>query len=208
MTYGTRRISVWMIAGAVALGACERERPPLPGTEAKSEAGRAAVSQGAPMASPGMAPAAAAVEQGQALALKLEGIGSKVELDHALAKLPDEETRAHFEAGFRSCFVNDPSLRDYPAALAVMERLLQQVPDFAPAYRTMAYAKLNTGFDMAGATALYEKAIQVDPNYGEAHYALSFMLTQFDPERGRTHFDKAMELGIPDERNLQERFYP
>jgi tetratricopeptide (TPR) repeat protein len=160
------------------------------------------------MGAPGASPGAATVEQGQALALKLTGIGSKVELDHALAKLPDEETRAHFEAGFRSCFVNDPSLRDYPAALAVMEKLLERVPDFAPAYRTMAYAKLNTGFDMAGATALYEKAIQVDPNYGEAHYALSFMLTQFDPERGRTHFDKAMELGIPDERNLRERFYP
>jgi Tfp pilus assembly protein PilF len=61
---------------------------------------------------------------------------------------------------------------------------------------------------MQGATQHYEKAVELDPDYGEAHYALSFMLTQFDVERGRKHFKKAMELGIPDERNLGPRFYP
>jgi tetratricopeptide (TPR) repeat protein len=200
-----RQALALVVTGAMALGACERERAPLPGRgETRGEGPRPA----APQAPPHAAPSGQVVEEGQALALKLEGIGSKKELDRALAKLPDTAARAHFEAGFRSCFVQDASLRDYTAALAAMEKVLEAVPDFAPAYRTMAYAKLNTGFDMDGATALYEKAIQADPDYGEAHYALSFMLTQFDPERGRKHFDRAMELGVPDERNLRERFYP
>ena len=47
-----------------------------------------------------------------------------------------------------------------------------------------------------------------DPDYGEAHYALSFMLTQSDLERGRRHFERAMQLGVPDERNLRGQFYP
>jgi Tfp pilus assembly protein PilF len=60
---------------------------------------------------------------------------------------------------------------------------------------------------MPKATEYYEKAVAADPNYGEAHYALAFMLTQSDMARARTHFDKAMALGVPDERNLREQFF-
>jgi hypothetical protein len=61
---------------------------------------------------------------------------------------------------------------------------------------------------MEGATEWYRKAVALDPDYGEAHYALSFMLTQFDMAEGRTHFERAMALGVPDERDLGGKFYP
>jgi hypothetical protein len=54
---------------------------------------------------------------------------------------------------------------------------------------------------------LYERAVELDPDYGEAHYALAFMLGPTDRERGAVHFARAMELGIDDERNLRERFF-
>ncbi len=88
-----------------------------------------------------------------------------------------------------------------------MEKVLAAKPDFAPAYRVLAYDHFNTGGGMAKSTELYEKAVAADPEYGEAHYALSFMLTQSDMTRARTHFEKAMALGIPDERNLREQFF-
>jgi tetratricopeptide (TPR) repeat protein len=202
------------LAAALLVAACGQEKAPLPGTRGADNPaidphGAAEMPSAA---STGMVSsphaASAAVEEGQSLALKLEGIGGKGELDHALAKLTDEEARALFEMGFRQCFVADAGRRDYPGAAAAMTSVLQRQPDFAPAYRVLAYAALNTGFDMQGATQHYEKAVELDPDYGEAHYALSFMLTQFDVERGRKHFKKAMELGIPDERNLGPRFYP
>jgi tetratricopeptide (TPR) repeat protein len=199
----TRRIwtAAVVAAGALALGACE-EKAELPGSKDEAATSMPASHPAVP------APAAVATETDQKMALKLTGIGSKAELDRALAKIDDPEARSQFEMGFRACFVRDSGLRQYRQALSAMESVLQRMPDFAPAYRVQAYAKLNTGFDMAGATELYEKAVEADPEYGEAHYALSFMLTQFDPERGREHFERAMELGVEDERNLGEQFYP
>jgi hypothetical protein len=142
------------------------------------------------------------------LPLKLEGIGSKQELDRALTALDDDMVKAQFEMGFRSCFVTDRSLRNYAAAVPAMDGVLERVPNFAPAFRVLAYAHFSLSFDMVKSTELYEKAVEADPEYGEAHYALSFMLTQFDLERGRRHFERAMDLGVPDERNLRGQFYP
>src|SRR5262249_60200388 len=105
------------------------------------------------------------------------------------------------------CFTSDQSARDYAGAAQAMNEVLGKVPDFAPAYRVLAYAKLNTG-DMQGSTEMYRKAVAADPNYGEAHYAPAVMLTQIDPVEGRKHFEKAMQLGVPDERDLRSRFYP
>lgn len=198
-----------VLAVALTVAACQQEKAPLPG----AQGGARAIDTHGPAQTPdpaasGMVAPHGAVEQGQTLALKLEGIGGKAELDHALAKLDDEDARGLFEMGYRQCFAVDPTKRDYPAVTAAMNSVLQRDPDYAPAYRVLAYAALNTGFDMQGATKYYEKAVELDPDYGEAHYALSFMLTQFDIERGREHFKKAMELGVPDERNLGARFYP
>ena len=200
------------VAAAFWTQACGNERATLPGaggntaTETGARVGDAAVST--PAAPRGGPSPPSAREAGHSMPLKLEGIGSKAELDRALALLDDADARAQFEAGFRRSFVTDRGRRDYVAATAAMESVLRRVSGFAPAYRVLAYAALNTGFDMVGATSHYEKAVELDPDYGEAHYALSFMLTQFDLERGRTHFKRAMELGVQDERDLGGRFYP
>ena len=199
------------LAVALLVTACGQEKAPLPGTQGGA---KPAIDPHGPAETPsaaqqGMVSApSTAVEEGQSLALKLEGIGGKSEMDHALAKLDDPEAKGLFEMGYRQCFVADATKRDYSGAAAAMNSVLQRDPEFAPAYRVLAYCALNTGFDMQGATQHYEKAVELDPDYGEAHYALSFMLTQFDVERGREHFKKAMELGVPDERNLGSRFYP
>jgi tetratricopeptide (TPR) repeat protein len=193
------RNCAWLAAlAALAAAGCGGERAPLPGTQ--STTGRTAIAQPHP-------PAAAPAEDGAPLPLKAEGIGSKAELDHALAKLEDDVARAQFEKGFRGCFVTDRALRDYAGAVPAMEAVLERVPGFAPAYRVLAYAYFNMSFDMTRAVEYYEKAIAADPAYGEAHYALSFMLTQSDLERGRRHFERAMELGVPDERDLRGQFY-
>lgn len=209
-----RRFTVaGLAAGILVAAGCAEEKAPLPGSQgaggggtAGSASGDVGVSTGTP-APPPPAPANEA-ETDQELALKLTGIGGKEELDGALARLDDPTVKGLFEQGFRLCFVKNRGLRNYPAANEIMEQVLMAEPQFPPAYRVKAYCALNTGFDMAGSTALYEEAVRLDPEYGAAHYALSFMLTQFDLDRGRVHFEKAMELGIADERNLAEKFYP
>jgi Tfp pilus assembly protein PilF len=80
-------------------------------------------------------------------------------------------------------------------------------PGFAPGYRVLGYAYLNTGKQSQALNA-YRKAVDIDPNYGEAHYALAFMYAMGDLAAGTEHFRKAMDLGIPDERDLGSRFYP
>ena len=75
------------------------------------------------------------------------------------------------------------------------------------ALRMLAYLAINTGFDTKTATARYEKALALDPEYGEAHYALAFTLAISDRSAGKDHFEKAMKLGVPDTRNLRGQFY-
>jgi len=198
-----------LLACALALPCaigCADEPAPLPGAAAGDVSG-APLPEGHPPLAGSDAPAPPAGAPGERV-LKPAGIGSQTELDHCLAHLEDATLKARFEEGFRACFTSMQALRDYGLAAAAAHDVLAKQPDFAPAYRVLAYARLNTGFDMQGATELYEKAVEADPDYGEAHYGLAFMLTQIDPERGRVHFEKAMALGIPDERDLRSRFYP
>ena len=188
-----------VLASLAVLSACGGERKPRPGADG-------AVPVSTPVSRPRAA--ASAHETDNSMPLKLEGIGSKQELDRALAALDDEMVKTQFEMGFRNCFVMDRSLRNYASAVPAMEGVLERVPNFAPAFRVLAYAHFNLNFDMVKGKDFYEKAVEADPEYGEAHYALSFMLTQFDMERGRKHFERAMELGVPDERDLRGQFYP
>jgi len=129
------------------------------------------------------------------------------ELARALAKLTDAEDRQQFETAFRLTFAANRDARDYRQAGAVFERITAEHPDLAEAYRGQAYAVFNTTMSFPETIALYERAIELDPDYGEAHYALSFMLGNSDPERGAVHFSRAMALGVPDSRNLRERFF-
>ena len=129
------------------------------------------------------------------------------ELARALAKLDDAGAREQFETAFRLTFATSRDARDYRRAGATFEQIIVEHPDLAEAYRGQAYAVFNTTMSVPETIALYERAIELDPDYGEAHYALSFMLGNSDPERGAVHFNRAMALGIPDGRNLRERFF-
>jgi tetratricopeptide (TPR) repeat protein len=141
------------------------------------------------------------------LPLKLTGLNSLEELERALAATDVEEARGPFEAGYRMTFTADPAKRNYPGAVRELEQVLVLDPDYAEAYRALGYAKFNMGFDVNAAMENYTKAVELDPEYGEAHYALAFLYAMGDRGKGQGHFEKAMELGVPDERNLGPRFY-
>lgn len=146
---------------------------------------------------------------GNALPLKLTGLGSAAELQRELGKLKSKDDAAAFERAFRLTFTTDNAQRGYGEAGDLLAALTAANPKFAPAYRTLAYAKFNMNItEPSEPIALYEKSVQIDPQYGEAHYAIAFMYTMVDPRKGAEHFKKAMALGVPDERNIGPNFYP
>jgi hypothetical protein len=212
------RCAAWLAAFAWTVGGCAKEPAALPGaagrdaTSGRQEGGAAPPAGSLPEGHPPIAgdegSTGSMAPDVSGRMLKPEGIGSEAELERCLAKVEDPALRARFEQGFRACFTTMQSARDYVLAADAANEVLAKIPNFAPAYRVLAYARLNTGFDMQGATEMYQKAVAADPEYGEAHYGLAFMLTQTDRERGRTHFEKAMALGVPDERDLRTQFYP
>ncbi len=154
---------------------------------------------------------AAAEEAGetdtQSLPLKATGLGSEAELARVLSAISNTEDRAAFEEGFRLCFTTSTGRRDFPRAKTLFRKVLARDPNMAAAYRGLAYAELNTTFDFPATISFYEKAVELEPDYGEAHYALAFMLGGSDPKRAETHFRRALALGIADEQNLKTRFF-
>ncbi len=146
---------------------------------------------------------------GNAIPLKLTGSGSAEELQRALGRLSDASHAADFERAFRLTFTTVREQRDYGTARGLLSGITQAEPKFAPAYRTLGYAVFSLNPADAGpALAAYNQAVQLDPAYGEAHYAIAFMhaMTQ-DRATGLAHYRKAIELGVVDERNIGERFY-
>lgn len=139
--------------------------------------------------------------------LRVEGLSSAAELNRDKAGLADESVRRSYEEAFRLSFAAKMAQRDYARAVDLSNKVVAAQPDFAPGYRVLGYALFNTqrGEEALGA---YKKSLEINPNYGEVHYALAFMYAMGDQVTGREHFRKAMELGIPDERNLGTRFYP
>jgi tetratricopeptide (TPR) repeat protein len=146
------------------------------------------------------------VEEGKVRPLKLKGLNSVEELNRGLAKFSDSKSKQLFEDAFRMTFTTEQSSRNYAQAEAKFNRLLERNTRSAESYRGLGYALFNQG-DSMGAVRSYLRAVEIDPNYGEAHYALAIMYSAVDIEKGRTHFRKAIELGIPDERKLGERVY-
>jgi len=144
-----------------------------------------------------------------ALPLKLTGLNSLEEMKQGMQGTENAEARADFEAGYRKTFTADGSKRDYAGAILDLNKALALDPKFAQAHRALGYAQFNMGFNTDGALAEYLKAVELKPDYGEAHYALAFMYAMpgQDRAKGEEHYKKAMELGIPDERGLGERFY-
>ncbi|MCC6621190.1 MAG: hypothetical protein IT385_08045 [Deltaproteobacteria bacterium] len=158
-----------------------------------------------PMAGMGAGPAETGVER----PLPLEGSGSVAELRARLALIADKAKHAPLEEAFRKLFTVDRPARDGARAREILEPLATDAdPKVASlALRMLGYVSLNSGFDAAGATARYQQALALDPEYGELHYALAFVLAISDRTAGKTHFDKAMKLGVPDVRRLGDQFY-
>jgi tetratricopeptide (TPR) repeat protein len=160
-------------------------------------------------AQPGMAMATpdAETDGDPALPLKRTGLNSAEELRRGLATIGNAEARALFERGFRLTFTTKREARGYREARELLERALALEPKLAEAERAIGYAGFNSGMSMAEVLALYRKAVEMKPDYGEAHYALAFFLGESDPQEGAAHFRRAMQLGVPDERNLRATYY-
>ncbi len=139
--------------------------------------------------------------------MKETGSGSLAELERGRAATQVAEAAAAYDQGFRLTFTSDQSKRDYVQARELFNKAIALDPNYAEAYRGLAYAEFNVGFNKDAALANYKKAIELKPDYGEAHYALAFMYAMENPEMGADHFKKAMELGVDDERNLGTQFY-
>ena len=147
---------------------------------------------------------------GNAIPLRLEGLSSAAEMARGKAMTQNAEAQAAFESGFRKTFTSDPGKRDYQGAVQNLDTAIGLDPSFAAAYRARGYAKFNLGFNIQDAMTDYLKAVELKPDYGEAHYALAFMYAmpgEGDRAKGEEHFKRAMELGVPDERDLKTKFY-
>jgi hypothetical protein len=168
-------------------------------------------SMGGGMGGMGGAPAmgSSGPTDGNALPLKLTGSNSAAELKRELAKLSDKQAAAHFEQAFRLTFCADATKRDYAAAEGLLEPLLTTNPKFAPAYRTRGYARFNMNpMQPNESIGDYQKAVEIDPKYGEAYYAIAFMCAATgERDKGFEAYKKAMALGLADERGIGQSFY-
>ncbi len=172
-----------------AAGALPPGHPPLPSAQAP--------------------PAAPPVEAQGDLPLPLEGAGSAAELRRRAPRLQalPEAARRDLERAFRLAFTARRELRDYAEAARLATPLLEDAQAGPMAARVLGAVALNTGFDAPAATAHYRRAVERDPEYGEAHYALAFMLsmTPAEADAARRHFAEAARLGVEDTAGLEGR---
>lgn len=199
--------------------------PPIP-QNAQLPPGHPPIGGGAGAAAPGMVPGHppmggamagkaagnmgdSTAEQGVELPLVLEGSGSLTELKTRLAKVSDAALHPPLEEGFRKVFTVQRQARDNARATALLEPLAAHADKAVAAFaeRILGYVRINSGFDAEGAKTRYLKALELDPEYGEAHYALAFTLAISDLGKGKEHFERAMALGVPDTRGLRAQFY-
>jgi tetratricopeptide (TPR) repeat protein len=201
-------VFMMVLIGGVGCGGGKLPEESKGKEEAALPEGHPPLDGSAPMG--GGALGAAGPTDGNALPLKLEGLSSAAEMDRGKAMTQNADARTAFESGFRKTFTSDPQKRDYQGAVQDLDRSISLDPNFAAAYRARGYAKFNLGFNVQDAMTDYLKAVELKPDYGEAHYALAFMYAmpgQGDRARGEEHFKRAMELGVPDERDLKTKFY-
>jgi hypothetical protein len=162
---------------------------------------------GADLAAPrGHGTASQGVESDQELPLPLEGAGGVAELTKRLAVVADPALRAKVASAFRKTFTLARAKRDPQGAAALLAGLDAGAVG-ATAQRILGYVAVSNGFDVPAAMGHYNQAVALDPNYGEAHYALAFMHVMSDLAAGRVHFDKARALGVPDTNRLGEQYY-
>jgi tetratricopeptide (TPR) repeat protein len=161
----------------------------------------------APFANRGKKPAVAG-ESGVERALNLEGHTSLAQMKADALRLHAGPERGRYEQAYRMTFCNDKSKRDPQTAMQLYKQILQEHPEFAPAYRGVAYLFVDNGFQLDKAVEWYKRSVETDANYALGHYGLAFMLPAMGrADEGFGHFQKAMALGLGDERGLKKRFY-
>jgi tetratricopeptide (TPR) repeat protein len=94
---------------------------------------------------------------------------------------------------------------DYDASLDALERAAKIDPKNAQVENFLGVALAEKGLRSQAETA-FRKAIQIDPDYGDAHKNLTiFYLTARPPmvELARWHYEKALAAGVPPSPDLQ-----
>ncbi len=96
--------------------------------------------------------------------------------------------------------------QDFRKALAMFQSAVDRDPRYAPAWAGLGYATFQpsvTGWEfvnpkevMAPAIAAVEKALALDPDLPEAHFARASMaaIGEWDLAKARTHYETALEL--------------
>ncbi|MFT5388136.1 MAG: tetratricopeptide (TPR) repeat protein [Lysobacterales bacterium] len=92
------------------------------------------------------------------------------------------------------------SKNEYAQAIEKLEKLLSLYANFAPAYNLLALAHQQKGSDIDEILYLYDKAIEIDPNFTEVYQALSkiyFTIGEFEKsiKTGRRAIDLNPKLG-------------
>jgi len=94
---------------------------------------------------------------------------------------------------------------DYDASLEALERAAKLDPKNAQVENFLGVALAEKGLRTQAETA-FRKAIQIEPDYGDAHKNLTiFYLTARPPmvELARWHYEKALAAGVPPSPDLQ-----
>ncbi|MEK7487100.1 MAG: tetratricopeptide repeat protein [Planctomycetota bacterium] len=131
----------------------------------------------------------------------------QMEIRNWILPIPDQETQETLLKAFMALFHEDRNQRNGKFAKESIDQILQKDPQNAVAYRLLGYFHISNGFRTQEAISAYQKAIELQPSYGEAHYALAFTLVTTDLATAEKYFVKAMELGVEDERNLADQFF-
>jgi len=137
------------------------------------------------------------------------GPGSEAELTRVGKQITDKADRAVFAQAFRQVFTVQRAKRNPVAAVQALQQIRSKYPKAAAIPRVLGYAAVDHGFQHKLAMKHYQKAVELDPSYGEVHYALAFMyVIGSEKAKGGIHYIKSLELGIKDNRNIGKRFYP
>lgn len=183
--------------------------PPLAGYPKAPGAGHQHAQVPGGAAKPGMVPRGGEVEKGVPLPLPLKGPGSVAELEGRLKRLPASDSakaRESLENLYRLAFTIDRKKRNHKRAGELADELLSNPATAAAAERVRGFLAVSSSFDTATARTHYEKAIALEPNFGEAHYALAFLCALNDRTAGAKHYKSASEAGVEDTMSL-DRLY-
>jgi tetratricopeptide (TPR) repeat protein len=148
-------------------------------------------------------------DHGSAEVLRLNSAGhnSETRMKAEMAQVGGQAAQM-YEKAYRLTFTLDRKKREPRTARAIFAQIIDKNPKFGPAYRGLGYTFVDDGFQMGKAIDWYRQSVRADPKYGLGHYGLAFLLpASGKATEGFKHFQKAISLGIKDERNLKGQFY-